>query len=126
VPVEYLDPAAIDTLREVRDTPEFLCRMIGDGVQDLERIDEALAAALLRRDLVAVHREAHALRGVSLSLGAVRLASLADRLMAIGQRELDAGGRERHAELLKTADLSLAALDALRQSLAASDAANAG
>ena len=62
----------------------------------------------------------------SLSVGAVRLASLADRLMSIGQRELDASGRERHAELLKTADLSLAALDALRQSVAAGDAAQAG
>lgn len=117
VPVEYLDPAAIETLREVRDTPEFLCRMIADGVADIERIDQALGAALLACDLVAVHRQAHALRGVSLSLGAVRLASLADRLMTIGQRELESSSRERHAELRKTTDLSLAALDALRQSV---------
>lgn len=126
VPVEYLDPAAIATLRDIRDTPEFLGRMIGDGIQDIERIDEALAAALLRRDLLAVHRDAHALRGVCLSLGTVRLASLADRLMSIGQRDLDDSGAERHAELMKTADLSLAALDSLRQSLAAGDAARAG
>lgn len=126
VPVEYLDPGAIDNLREVRDTPEFLCRMIGDGVQDIERINEGLAAALLAADAVAVHREAHALRGVCLSLGAVRLAALADRLMAIGQRELEGDGRERYAELLKTADLSLAALDSLRQGLEAGDAARAG
>ena len=117
VPVEYLDPAAIETLREVRDTPEFLCRMIGDGIADIERIDQALGAAVLACDLVAVHRQAHALRGVSLSLGAVRLASLADRLMTIGQRELEASPRERHGELRKTTDLSLAALDALRQTV---------
>lgn len=126
VPVEYLDPSAIDNLREVRDTPEFLCQMIRDGVQDIERIDEALAAALLDADLVAVHREAHALRGVCLSLGAVRLATLADRLMSIGQRELDEARRERHAELLKTADLSLAALDSLRRDLLAGDTARTG
>ncbi|MDQ2701794.1 MAG: ATP-binding protein [Pseudomonadota bacterium] len=124
VPVEYLDPAAIDTLREVRDTPEFLCRMIGDGAQDIERIDQALGNALLARDLTAVHRQAHALRGVSLSLGAARLAALADRLMSIGQRELEANARERHADLRRTTDLSLAALDALRQSLQAPDAAS--
>ena len=117
VPVEYLDPAAIETLREVRDTPEFLCRMIGDGIADIERIDQTLGAAVLACDLVAVHRQAHALRGVSLSLGAVRLASLADRLMTIGQRELEASPRERHGELRKTTDLSLAALDALRQTV---------
>jgi two-component system sensor histidine kinase RpfC len=126
VPVEYLDPEAIETLREVRDTPEFLCRMIAEGVQDIERIDEALGAALLACDLTAVHRQAHAMRGVSLSIGAARLAALADRLMTIGQRELDAGSRERHADLRRTTDLSLAALDALRQSLLAQDAASTG
>ena len=126
VPVEYLDPAAIETLREVRDTPEFLCRMISDGAADIERIDQALAAAVLACDLVAVHRHAHALRGVSLSLGAVRMASLADRLMTIGQRDLETGSRGFHADLRKTTDLSLAALDALRQSLASQDAARAG
>lgn len=126
VPVEYLDPAAIETLREVRDTPEFLCRMIVDGVADIERIDQALAGAVLACDLVAVHRQAHALRGVSLSLGAVRLAALADRLMTIGQRELETGSREHHAELRRTTDLSLAALDALRQSLSSRGTARAG
>ena len=126
VPVEYLDPAAIETLREVRDTPEFLCRMIADGVADIERIDQALAEALMACDLTAVHRQAHALRGVSLSLGAVRLAALADRLMTVGQRELEATSRERHGELRKTTDLSLAALDALRQSLSKGHAASAG
>jgi two-component system sensor histidine kinase RpfC len=125
VPVEYLDPAAIETLREIRDTPEFLCRMIADGVADIERIDQALSGALLACDVAAVHRQAHALRGVSLSVGAVRLAALADKLMTIGQRDLETTSRERHGELRKTADLSLAALDALRQALAASEAANA-
>jgi hypothetical protein len=72
-----------------------------------------------------VHRQAHALRGVSLSVGAVRLAALADKLMTIGQRDLETTSRERHGELRKTADLSLSALDALRQALAASEAANA-
>jgi two-component system sensor histidine kinase RpfC len=125
VPVEYLDPAAIETLREVRDTPEFLCRMIADGVADIERIDQALSGALLACDLSAVHRHAHAMRGVALSVGAVRLGAIADRLMTISQRDLEATTRERHADLRKTADLSLAALDALRQSLAAAEAANA-
>ena len=126
IPVEYLDPAAIETLREVRDTPEFLCRMIAEGAADIERIDQSLADALLARDLPAVHRQAHALRGVSLSLGAVRLAALADRLMKIGQRELEETSDERHADLRKGSDLSLAALEALGQSLSSQGAAHAG
>ncbi|MGN6112312.1 MAG: ATP-binding protein, partial [Luteimonas sp.] len=63
VPIEYLDPAAIETLREVRDTPEFLHRMISDGIADIERIDRMLGEALLACDLPATHRHAHALRG---------------------------------------------------------------
>lgn len=126
IPVEYLDPAAIDNLREVRDTPEFLCRMISEGASDIERIDSALSDALLACDLPAVHRHAHALRGVSLSLGAVRLAALAERLMKIGQQDLKAGAAERHADLRKDIDLSLAALDALRQDLSESGTAHAG
>jgi two-component system sensor histidine kinase RpfC len=126
VPVEYLDPAAIETLREVRDTPEFLCKMITDGVADIERIDKALSEALLACEAAAVHRQAHALRGVSLSLGAVRLAAVADRLMTIGHRELEATASERLADLRKTTDLSLSALDALRQTLSSREAARAG
>ena len=80
----------------------------------------------MRGDLVAVHREAHALRGVCLSVGAVRLAAIADRLMVIGERELGAGAEDLHAELRKTLDLSLSALDALRQTLASAEAARAG
>lgn len=125
IPVEYLDPSAIDTLREVRDTPEFLCAMVTEGTGDIERIDRSLSQALLARDLLAVHRQAHALRGVSLSLGAVRLAALADRLMKIGQRELDDTAEDRHADLRKAVDLSLSALAALGQSLAP-QAAQAG
>jgi two-component system sensor histidine kinase RpfC len=124
VPIEYLDPAAIETLREVRDTPEFLHRMISDGIADIERIDRLLGEALLAGDLPATHRQAHALRGVCLSLGAIRLAALADRLMAIRQRDLDTTAAERHAELRRTTDLSLAALDGLRQSLGAAEAAS--
>ena len=44
----------------------------------------------------------------------------------IGQRELDATSGERNAELRRTLDLSLAALDDLRQSLAVGGAARAG
>jgi len=126
IPVEYLDPAAIETLREVRDTPEFLCKMIAEGAADIERIDQVLAEALLAHDLPAVHRQAHALRGVSLSLGVVRLAALADRLMKVGQRELDETAGERHADLRKSTDLSLTALEALGESLASPGVVHAG
>ena len=55
----------------------------------------------------------------------MRLAALADRLMKIGQRELDDTAEDRHADLRKAVDLSLSALAALGQSLAP-QAAQAG
>ncbi|WP_233449391.1 Hpt domain-containing protein [Thermomonas carbonis] len=126
IPVEYLDPSAIETLREVRDTPEFLGKMIAEGTADIERIDQALSIALLACDVTAVHRQAHALRGVSLSLGAVRVAALADRLMKIGQRELEDTIDDRVADLRKSVDLSLAALQALADSIRTQGTAHAG
>ena len=126
IPVEYLDPSAIATLREVRDTPEFLHRMIAEGTADIERIDQALSLALMTRELTAVHRQAHALRGVSLSVGAVRVAALADRLMKIGQRELEDTADERMADLRKSVDLSLAALESLGETIRTQGTANAG
>lgn len=126
IPVEYLDPGAIETLREVRDTPEFLGRMIAEGTADIERIDQALSVALLACDLTAVHRQAHALRGVSLSLGAVRVAALADRLMKIGQRELEDTADDRAVDLRKNVDLSLAALESLGESIRTRGTAHAG
>ena len=126
IPVEYLDPSAIATLREVRDTPEFLRRMIAEGTADIERIDQALSLALMTRELTAVHRQAHALRGVSLSVGAVRVAALADRLMKIGQRELEDTADERMADLRKSVDLSLAALESLGETIRTQGTANAG
>ena len=126
IPVEYLDPGAIETLREVRDTPEFLGRMIAEGTADIERIDQALSVALLACDLTAVHRQAHALRGVSLSLGAVRVAALADRLMKISQRELEDTADDRAVDLRKNVDLSLAALESLGESIRTRGTAHAG
>ena len=82
--------------------------------------------ALMTRELTAVHRQAHALRGVSLSVGAVRVAALADRLMKIGQRELEDTADERMADLRKSVDLSLAALESLGETIRTQGTANAG
>jgi hypothetical protein len=46
--------------------------------------------------------------------------------MTIGHRELEATASERLADLRKTTDLSLSALDALRQTLSSREAARAG
>ncbi len=88
VPVEYIDSRAIDSLREVSDDPAFLAEMISVGITDMERLGRELIVAIESGDIEAVRHHAHALKGVSLNLGAKRLATLAGRLMTIDSEEL--------------------------------------
>ena len=60
------------------------------------------------------------------SLGAVRVAALADRLMKIGQRELEDTADDRAVDLRKNVDLSLAALESLGESIRTRGTAHAG
>lgn len=117
VPVEYVDPEAIERLREIRDTPEFIAQMLRDAVVDMERIEKPLSAALLAGDIDAVHREAHAMRGVAMGIGAVRVAAIAQRLMAADENELRASGRDRQSELHRAFHHSVEAIQGLRRSL---------
>ena len=124
VPVEYLDPEALENLREIRDTPEFLFKMISEGMADIETIAGDLMGAIRSEDLSGVHRHAHAMRGVALNIGAVRLAALADRLMSV---TLDALARQPARwmdDLGETTSRSLEALDALKQTFGLSGKVN--
>ncbi|GAB3304872.1 ATP-binding protein [Luteimonas notoginsengisoli] len=114
VPVEYLDPEALENLREIRDTPEFLFKMISEGMADIETIAADLMAAIRSEDLPGVHRHAHAMRGVALNIGAIRLAALADRLMSVTSSALTGQAGRWMVDLGETTSRSLEALDALK------------
>lgn len=122
VPVEFLDPEAIDLLREIKDTPEFLFGMISEGLEDLESTQARLNAAMRQHRLPDVHHDAHTLRGLSLSFGAVRLAAVADRLMTISEPALQAEHSQLLADLARTYARSVAALRELRGQFASSGA----
>jgi two-component system sensor histidine kinase RpfC len=115
VPVEYIDPEALDNLREIRDTPEFLFKMISEGMADIDKIAADLVIAIRSEDLFAVHRHGHAMRGVALNIGAVRLAALADRLMSVTSDSLARQTARWMDDLGETTSRSLEALDALKQ-----------
>lgn len=114
VPVEYLDPEALENLREIRDTPEFLFKMISEGMADIETIATDLVVAIRSEDLSGVHRHAHAMRGVALNIGAIRLAALADRLMSVTSGGLAGQSARWMADVGETTSRSLEALDALK------------
>ncbi|MFT3762487.1 MAG: ATP-binding protein [Pseudoxanthomonas sp.] len=124
VPVEYIDERAIDSLREIKDSPDFLRRMVSDGMADIEALHVQLAAAIVRLDPTAVHRQAHAMKGVALSVGAVRLGALADRLMTVTHDALRGDPARWKSDLDETARHSLDALERLRRGFDRARAAN--
>ena len=118
VPVEFLDPEAIDNLREIKDTPEFMFSMISEGLEDLESTQARLTASLRQHRLPDVHHDSHTMRGLSLSFGAVRLAAIADRLMTISDQALAADRSQLLSELNQTYAQSVNALRELRRQYA--------
>jgi two-component system sensor histidine kinase RpfC len=122
VPVEFIDPQAIELLREIRDTPEFMFSMLSEGLEDLESTQARLAESLRQHRLPEVHHDAHTMRGLSLSFGAVRLAAIADRLMTISDQALSAERAQILSEVGQTFAQSVGALRELRRQYAPSEA----
>lgn len=122
VPVEFIDPEAIDNLREIKDTPEFMFSMISEGLEDLESTQARLTESLRQHRLPDVHHDAHTMRGLSLSFGAVRLAAIADRLMTISDQTLAAERSQLLSELNQTFAQSVGALRDIRRPYAPSEA----
>ena len=123
VPVAFIDPEAIDHLREIKDTPEFMFSMISEGLEDIESTHARLTESLRQHRLPDVHHDAHTLRGLSLSFGAVRLAAIADRLMTVSDQVLAADRAQFLSELHQTYAQSVSALRDIRRPYAPSEEA---
>ena len=113
----YIDEAAMTDLRALGDDPAFFEQLVGTAATDLEALCADLAEATLDRNLGTTRNKAHALKGISVSVGAVQLASLATRLMHIGQADLQREGAALAIEIGRTAACSI---DALRGQMLAS------
>jgi two-component system sensor histidine kinase RpfC len=114
VPVELVDPGILDTLREIKDQPAFLYSMISEGLDDLRALQAELAPALAGQRLADAQLHAHAMRGVALSIGAIRLAALCERIMKLTHGQLRSHSEKLHADLLATTEASITALEQLR------------
>lgn len=110
VPVAYIDLQVLDVLREVSEAPEFLATMLSAGIADMERLGAELAPSLENVDIEAVRFHAHALKGVGLNLGAVRLATLANRLMTVSAGELRHTKQQWRADIEEAIRFSIAGL----------------
>jgi CheY-like chemotaxis protein len=82
-----VDPSVLEALREMSDDgDEFVAHLITTFIADSETRIAALRDALASRDAHAFERAAHAIKGSSGNVGAVRMAALAGRLQDVGKR----------------------------------------
>jgi two-component system sensor histidine kinase RpfC len=83
-----IDECAIAGLRDLGNDGGFLGRVLNAAVADIETLCDTLVDAVRRRDLVVIRDRAHALMGISISVGAVQLCAVATRLAHLGHVEL--------------------------------------
>lgn len=114
VPVEHVDPSILEVLKEIKDQPEFLYQIIGDGISDLREIFAQLSEAIQSQDLAAVHSRSHAMRGVAVNIGAVRLGAQCERLMKVTAAQLAASHDRLQSDLASTWESALEGLEELR------------
>jgi two-component system sensor histidine kinase RpfC len=88
VPLQYIDPAVIEELGSLCQRPEFLIEVLETAAQDIEKNCEKLVTALEDENISQIHDSAHALLGLSQSIGAMRIAALTAKLMKITHWEV--------------------------------------
>ena len=113
-----LNEAVIQGLRKINTRADFLPRLLTQADNDIARCCEQLLQALGESNYAAVRTAAHALKGVSANVGAVRLVALTSSLMNMSSNEVAQAG-ERVASDIR--DSVRATSQALRK-LAAGDA----
>jgi two-component system sensor histidine kinase RpfC len=110
VPINPLDPDIIEELRAVSTRPEFFPRLLAEAENDIERNCRHIIEALTRRNYASVRDAAHALKGVSANIGAVRLVTLANSLMLASREELDSSRDRWIADVREAQGMTAVAL----------------
>ncbi|HTI95026.1 MAG TPA: ATP-binding protein [Rudaea sp.] len=122
VPVSALDEGTLDELRSLNATNAgFLRKLLSQAEIDIARACQQLSDAFANRSYAIVPNVAHALKGVSANVGAVRLATLAGTLLQMSSDEFEAHGDRLAADLRECARITVVAL---RQAIA--DSASSG
>jgi two-component system sensor histidine kinase RpfC len=110
VSVSALDESIIGELKTVSSRPEFFPILLTEAENDMVRNTQLILDALAHHPGAPVRDHAHALKGVSANVGAVRLQALAAKIMATPREELDAARERWSADLRDTLRLTVAAL----------------
>ncbi len=110
VPPKYLDLSVIEDLQIFSQRPEFLTQILSSATVDIERNCNGLLESLATEDIQKIHEAAHALSGISASVGAVRLASLTRKLMRIDRWQLKTERERWKREISEATQQSLSGI----------------
>ena len=105
-----IDASVIEELKQVSSRPEFFPNLLLEACNDIRRNVGQISAALTERHYAAVRDAAHALKGVSGDVGAVRLVALAGNLMAATREELETAHLRWSADLAEATRVTVIAL----------------
>jgi two-component system sensor histidine kinase RpfC len=87
--------------------------MLSRAKADINRSTEAVAAALQHQDAGAARDAAHALKGVCLEIGAIRLTNVSLAIMRSDDAQLESQTAKMRANLRDVASNTLAAIDGI-------------
>ena len=110
VAVTALDAEIIAELKTVSHRAEFFPSLLREAEHDMVRCVQHILEALEKRQHGAVRDAAHALKGVSGSVGAVRVYALASSLMATPGDDLDRSAERWAADVSEALRITIAAL----------------
>ena len=113
---QCIDAATIAELRELGRDEIFFEQLLNTAAADIETLCIILVTALRNHDLAATRDKAHALKGISGSVGAVQLCSIATRLTHVVQADLEREGAALATEIGAASVQTVSALRSMIQS----------
>ncbi|MES2536533.1 MAG: response regulator [Pseudomonadota bacterium] len=112
--LRYIDERSIQDLQDIGAGPEFLSEILTTAIIDIETTCRKIVDAIDQDDFSKIRPGAHALRGVSSSVGATQLAGVATQLMQITEEDM-ALSKDRWRR--DVAQLQVLSINALRDIL---------
>ena len=110
VAVHPLDADVIAELKTVSRRADFFPALLEEASEDIRRCGEQIRQAIVERRYSGIHDVAHALKGVSANVGALRLLALSSRLMSASRADLDSSGERWAHDLADALEITLVAL----------------
>jgi two-component system sensor histidine kinase RpfC len=110
VPNNPLDENVLMGLRKINTRPDFLPRLLAQADADITNCSQQLLAALGDKNYASIRTAAHALKGVSANVGAIRLIALTSSVMSMSSNDIAQSCERLAADIRDATRVTSAAL----------------